>query len=122
VDAFARYAELATAQLTALGEDDLEAFARLGAERDELAAAIDAGPELGALVEVERSDGVDTLLAHARTALGRSAEASQAIEKRLHTLRAETLAAIHAVEGRQPALRQYLETDGATAGGLDLRL
>lgn len=140
VDAFSRYAELATAQLAALDEADLATFARLAAAREELAAEIDAGPDLATLVADAGgraspsgdpdpasetggiAPGVAALLGRARLALGEGEEATRAIEQRLLGLRDETRAAIAALEGRLPALRQYLETEGAGAGGLDIRL
>lgn len=56
VAAYTRYAELAAAQLTALRNDDLDAFAVLSAQRDAIAAEIDAGPDFAALVESAHAD------------------------------------------------------------------
>jgi hypothetical protein len=154
VDAFARYAELATAQLAALDQGDLERCTLLAVERDEVAAEIDAGEDLRALVEASLSDraapptadshsgvvtyhsasattsalaptaeiAIDTLLARARAELARGAEATRAVERSLQTLREDTRHAIHDLESRGRALRQYLETDGAPAGDLDISL
>jgi hypothetical protein len=125
VDAYRRYAELLAAQLSALEGGDLDAFDALAELRDRLAEEIDAGPTLPSEWRHDPTapsdPEVDRLLVEAQHALARCAEADQLVRQRLQGLRAETLAAIRSIEGRQPAVRQYLEAD-APSGRLDVRL
>jgi len=125
VDAYRRYAELLAAQLAALEGGDLDAFDALAELRDRLAAEIDAGPALPPEWQHDLATAsdpeVDRLVAEAQHALAQCAEADRNVRQRLQGLRAETLAAIRSIDGRQPAVRQYLEAD-APAGRLDVRL
>jgi hypothetical protein len=116
VDAFTRYADLVTAQLTALGEGDLEAFGLLADRRDELAAEIDAAPSLTELV------ADDELLSRARAELTRGTEAARVVEESLLAMRQETQHALESLETRGRALRQYLETDAASQATVDISL
>lgn len=128
VDAFSRYADLVTAQLTALDEADLDAFALLADHRDALASEIDAGPALADLMVAPGaapspdSDTNDELLARAQAELTRAAAAAHVVDQSLQTMRLETHKSIQYLDSRAPALRRYLETDGTGGTTVDISL
>jgi hypothetical protein len=113
-DAYARYAHLVHAQLTALDENDLERVASLASERDALASEIDGRNAAEAAVR-----GVtDRLVDDVRASLQRAADADRALRRRLRELRGEAMDAVRANEGQAEkavsAARSY--TAAAAAG------
>lgn len=143
VDAFSRYADLVTAQLTALDEADLDTFALLADHRDALAAEIDAAPPLADLVaeqsgpdgehaagngtaETDDADAAGAtqaaLLTRAHAELTRGAAAARIVDQSLQTMRLESQKAMQDHDSRGRALRQYLETDAAAQATVDISL
>ena len=103
---FARYADLIRRQIDALAADDLDEVARLGAERDRLAARIDSPRD--------RDDEVIAML-------DRCAELDARFIAMLIARRNAAFEDLRASDERRSGLRAYGSTPVATPA-LDLRL
>jgi hypothetical protein len=104
-----RYAEYAVAQLAVLEAGELDAFFELAALRDELAAELDAAPQLAPLLRGHAEGALEERLAPIRLALAHAAEADVQIQEHLRRLRDDARASLYPAADRSPASRAYLD-------------
>lgn len=107
-DGFRRYAALLAAQHQALDDGDFERFLALGAERDEIARAIDRAP----------TNPPDAEL---RDLVHHCVLEDERLRQRMIALRDEARDAIRAMDRRLPDLHGYLNTARPTTSTFDVR-
>ena len=113
---YSRYATLLEEQESALEDDDLDRFERLGEEIEQLQS--DVGPADAALTGASDDSG---FTAEAVRLLEGARIRGERIRERLSSERGEKADAIREQSARRPQLRRYLSESGGGAPRLDVR-
>lgn len=113
---YSRYATLLEEQESALEDDDLDRFERLGEEIEQLQS--DVGPADAALAGASDDSG---FTAEAVRLLEGARIRGERIRERLSSERGEKADAIREQSARRPQLRRYLSESGGGASRLDVR-
>lgn len=119
---YVRYAELVKAQEAALAAEDLEAFAALAGELEEIRGSVGGAgrPRLEPADDAEA--GGPELLEEASSILRSTLARTQRIQARLSALRRAQGDQIRTLKGRAPQARRYTAADGDSAGRSKLDL
>lgn len=113
-DAYARYADIVTAQLNAITAGDLDEFEALSGQREQVARSIDSLTAAEPVLSREEALGSLPKLEVAMLA-------DSKLRARIEVLHADGLAAAREFDGNQAALRSY-STPSEPGGTVDLSL